>query len=67
MIAATRRYIDDLIRCIDQPELRRIELRAFIAEQLAAGSLTYFAPYEAVHSQNVERVVAALAGPGTGP
>ncbi|MDX6546710.1 MAG: hypothetical protein QOG33_260 [Gaiellales bacterium] len=57
MIDATRRYIGDLIRCIDEPELRRAELRAFIAEQLAAGSLTYFAAYEAVHRQNVDRVV----------
>jgi cyclase len=62
MIDATRRYIGDLMRCAAEPELRRIELRAFIAEQLASGSLTYFGPYEQVHRQNVELVVAELAG-----
>jgi cyclase len=36
------------------------EMRAAIAERLADGTLQYFAPYEAVHAQNLERVRAAL-------
>jgi cyclase len=36
------------------------EMRAAIADRLADGTLQYFAPYEAVHAQNLERVRAAL-------
>ncbi len=60
LIDATRRYISDLMRCMDDPELRGAGLRTFIAPQLADGSLTYFAPYEAVHRGNIEKTVAEL-------
>ena len=36
------------------------DLRVAIADHLADGTLTYFAPYAAVHAQNLERVRAAL-------
>jgi cyclase len=36
------------------------EMRAAIAPRLADGTLRYFAPYEAVHAQNLERVRAML-------
>jgi hypothetical protein len=39
--------------------LRALGLREFIASQLGEGALTYFAPYEDVHRQNVERAVEA--------
>ena len=65
LIGATRRYVHDLIRCTGDPELRTAGLREFIADQLAAGSLTFFPPYKAVHRQNVQRVVDVLtAHPG---
>ena len=60
LIGATERYIRDLIRSETDPGLRSHNLRAFIAGQLAEGSMTYFAPYEAVHRQNVERAAEAL-------
>ena len=52
-------YIRDLMRSASDPDLRDRDLRRFIAEQLAEGALTYFAPYETVHRQNVERAVEA--------
>ena len=61
LIGATRRYVEDLRRCPADEALRAAGLREFIAPQLAAGTLNYFAPYEAVHRQNVERVMALPA------
>jgi cyclase len=61
MIDATRRYVEDLRRCRADVALRTAGLREFIAPQLAAGSLIYFEPYEDVHRQNVERVLASHA------
>jgi glyoxylase-like metal-dependent hydrolase (beta-lactamase superfamily II) len=59
LIDATRRYVRDLMRCSGDPALREAGLRQFIAPQLEEGALTYFAPYEDVHRQNVERAVEA--------
>jgi cyclase len=61
LIDATRSYISDLIRCVDDADLRGAGLQTFIAPQLADGSLTYFAPYAEVHRQNIERVLEARA------
>jgi glyoxylase-like metal-dependent hydrolase (beta-lactamase superfamily II) len=58
LIAATERYIQVLQRCRTEPELRDASLRELIAESLDAGSVDYFAPYEAVHRENVETVLA---------
>ena len=60
LIDATRRYVRDLMRCAGDPALHAAGLREFIADQLGEGALTYFAPYESVHRQNVERAVEAL-------
>lgn len=59
LIGATERYIHALQRCRTEPNLRALSLREFIAESLDAGVLNYFAPYEAVHRQNVDGVRAA--------
>jgi glyoxylase-like metal-dependent hydrolase (beta-lactamase superfamily II) len=58
LIRATERYIHMLKRCRAEPNLRTLGLREFIAESLDAGSLHYFAPYEAVHRHNVKTVLA---------
>jgi cyclase len=55
---ATRSYIRLLQRMKSEPELREVPLRELIADSLEAGSLVYFEPYEAVHRQNVETVLA---------
>lgn len=53
LIWATRDYLTRLLSRIDDPALLEESLATFIAPELAAGTLTYFAPYEAVHSQNI--------------
>jgi len=60
LIDATRRYVRDLMRCTGDPALREAGLREFIASQLEDGAMTYFAPYEDVHRQNVGRAAEAL-------
>src|ERR1700761_843518 len=59
---ATRSYIRLLQRMPSEPELRDVPLRKLIADPLAAGTLVYFEPYEAVHRQNVETVLTASGG-----
>jgi len=61
LIGATERYVAALERCRSDFALRDVPLRELIADSLAEGSLHYFAPYEAVHRQNVAAVVAASA------
>lgn len=60
LITATEDYIRALVRCRSEPKLRGVGLRELIAESLGAGSVNYFAPYEAVHRRNVE---IALSSP----
>jgi cyclase len=59
LIRATQQYIDVLKRCRSEPQLRHAGLRELIAGPLDAGWIHYFAPYEAVHRENVESVLAA--------
>ena len=61
LVGATKRYVEKLLRARGEPALAAQTLQDFIAEDLAAGTISYFAPYEAVHRQNIEKV-AALAG-----
>ena len=58
LIAATRQYIEALMRCRDDPKLRDLPLRELIAEPLEAGWVHYFEPYEAVHDENLTAVLA---------
>lgn len=53
LVTATRDYLSRLISRLDDPALADESLKSFIAPELAEGSLRYFAPYEAVHSQNI--------------
>ena len=59
LISATEQYIRALRRCQRDPDQRNIGLRDLIADSLEAGSVHYFAPYEAVHRQNLATVIAA--------
>ncbi|PLP56036.1 MBL fold metallo-hydrolase [Mesorhizobium loti] len=65
LIDATAAYIKALRRCIEQPQQRSLDLRAFIARELEAGWVHYFEPYEAVHEKNIATTLA-LALPSTG-
>jgi len=61
-IAATQGYVGKLLACRHRPDLASQDLKTFGADMFAAGAVEYFAPYEAVHRQNVEAVVAAANG-----
>lgn len=58
LIDATQRYVGDLLRHARDPRPEDDDLQAFVADQLAAGWLVYFAPYERVHRSNLEAVAA---------
>lgn len=53
LIGATRDYLSRLLSRIDDPALDAESLKQFVAAELASGALTYFAPYAAVHRQNI--------------
>ncbi|HLZ66015.1 MAG TPA: MBL fold metallo-hydrolase [Aliidongia sp.] len=55
-IEASRRYVEKLVRCRTAPELADPDLRSFAADAFAAGAISYFAPYEAVHRDNLAAV-----------
>jgi cyclase len=62
LIRATQDYIRFLQRCGEEPELRELPLREVLAESIAAGWVSYFEPYEAVHRENLARVSPARGG-----
>ncbi len=53
LVRATQQYIRMLQRCRAEPALRSTSLRELIAGPLEAGWIHYFAPYEAVHQENL--------------
>jgi cyclase len=59
LIDATRDYLHVLLRCAAEPELRATPLPELIADAVAAGWLTYYAPYEEVHRENLAAVAPA--------
>ncbi|MEP9356703.1 MBL fold metallo-hydrolase [Xanthobacter sp. KR7-65] len=59
LIDATRLYVETLLRLKQEPALAGLDLRAFAAEALAIGAISYFEPYEAVHRRNIEAVLGA--------
>lgn len=60
-IRATQRYIRNLQAARKDAGLRTLPLREWIAKDLASGVLTWFAPYEAIHQQNLAMVLGAEA------
>jgi cyclase len=59
LIRATQQYIRMLKRCVHEPELRDKPLRDIITGPLEAGWVNLFEPYEAIHRQNIDVVLAA--------
>ena len=59
LISATEQYIRALERCRTTPRLRDASLRELTGGSLEAGSIHYFAPYEAIHRENLKAVLAA--------
>jgi cyclase len=62
LIRATQQYIRTLQRMTGEPELRDADLRELIAGPLAAKWINYFAPYEAVHRENLKSVLGEVTG-----
>jgi glyoxylase-like metal-dependent hydrolase (beta-lactamase superfamily II) len=58
-IRANQQYIRILKRIVTEPELRGKPLRDIIAGPLEAGWVNLFEPYEAIHRQNIDVVLAA--------
>jgi len=58
LIDATEDYIRALQGSVTDHSLREASLRELISGSLEAGSIHYFAPYEAVHRANLEAVRA---------
>jgi glyoxylase-like metal-dependent hydrolase (beta-lactamase superfamily II) len=56
LIRATQQYTRDLLRVLRDPNLAALDLRAFVADSLNAGWITYFEPYERVHESNLAEV-----------
>ena len=56
LIDATERYIHDLLATADRPPEEHGTLQDFVADQLAAGWIEWFEPYERVHRSNLEAV-----------
>jgi glyoxylase-like metal-dependent hydrolase (beta-lactamase superfamily II) len=63
LIRATQEYIRMLKRMPNEPSLRDLSLRELIPEPFEAGWILYYAPYEEVHQENLESVLAATEGP----
>lgn len=62
LIPATASYIRWLMALRDDPAAKDTPLREAIADQLDAGHLTWFAPYERVHAQNIARSLRVFHG-----
>jgi cyclase len=58
-IRANQQYIRMLKRCVSEPDLRSKPLHEVITGPLEAGWVNLYAPYEAIHRQNIEMVLAA--------
>lgn len=56
LVTATARYVERLLRCPKDAALAALDMRTFVADELAKGWITYFEPYEAVHRANVAAV-----------
>jgi glyoxylase-like metal-dependent hydrolase (beta-lactamase superfamily II) len=57
LVTATQRYVERLLRCREDAELAGLSMKDFVADELAAGWIDYFEPYEAVHRGNVAAVL----------
>lgn len=53
LITATGDYLKRLLARLDDPALSEESLETFAAPEIASGAIRYFAPYEAVHRQNI--------------
>jgi cyclase len=60
-IRANQQYIRMLKRCVAEPEMCAKPLRDLIAGPLERGWINYYAPYEAIHRDNLALVLKRLS------
>jgi glyoxylase-like metal-dependent hydrolase (beta-lactamase superfamily II) len=58
LIEATEAYVRSLLALAPGDPRAALSLKEFVADDLAAGWATYFAPYEGVHRRNVDQALA---------
>ena len=56
LVTATQIYVEQLLRLQTEPALGEQALQNFAPEIFSTGAVVYFAPYEAVHRRNIQRV-----------
>jgi cyclase len=61
LITATQLYTERLLECRDSEIYQHQTLAQFVADEIERGWISYFAPYEAVHRENVAKVLAVSA------
>lgn len=62
IIPATQAYIRWLLGLKEDPGRAALPLHAVISEELGKGTLHWFEPYEAIHRQNIARVLEYFGG-----
>jgi cyclase len=63
LIGATQHYIQALQAARTDPALRDAPLLDLVTESVDAGAIEFYAPYEAVHRQNLETILGETARP----
>ncbi len=58
LITATQLYTERLLECRSSEIYRHQTLAQFVADEVTRGWIGYFAPYEAVHRENLAKVLA---------
>jgi cyclase len=59
IVQATIRYIERLLLCRYDPKLAAAPLREWLKDDVAAGIVSLFPPYDEVHRNNVAKVLAS--------
>jgi glyoxylase-like metal-dependent hydrolase (beta-lactamase superfamily II) len=59
LIDATQQYVRNLLGTASDSAEQHADLRAFVGEELAAGWISWFEPYERVHQSNLAAVRSA--------
>jgi cyclase len=57
LVEATRLYVEQVLRLREEPALAKQDFKVFAATAFATGAVSYFAPYEPVHRQNLQAVL----------
>jgi cyclase len=57
LITATQLYTERLLECRSSDVMLHQPLAQFVADEIERGWISYFAPYEAVHRENLTKIV----------